>query len=74
MVGQHDGHGGCLWTYCSSPSTFLERENHTVARLLETVSWVVVRGVNIDTMTEFLQSESCVDYKAFSPSYEYILQ
>ena len=73
-MGQHDGREGCLWTYCSSPPTFLERENHTVARLLETVSWVMVGGVNVDNVAEFLQSKSCVDYKAFGSSYKYSLQ
>ncbi len=68
MVGQRDGRECCLWTYCSSRSTILERENRTVAGLLETVSWVVVGGVNIDAVAEFLQPQRCVDYETFCPS------
>ena len=68
MVGQHDGLGGCLWTYCSSLSTFLERESHTVACLLKTVPRIMVGGIDIDAVTEFLQPESSVDYETFGSS------
>ena len=64
-MGQRGVREEFLQTYSSSPHSSLGREKHTIARLFEAMSWVVVGGVDVHVMAQLLQAQSCIYYKTF---------